>query len=134
MLTGFPQERLLESTPSSSSITPVFVRHCLFYDTVRNMNDRWNIQEYFEKLETKELRICILTEKRYLFGMQTVIIFFIFYSYLGDTISEDLKWKTHINNICICYKPNSTLVFLGRNLRHSSKTYRNTTNVNVFSE
>ena len=58
------------------------------------MNDRSKLQEYFETLETKELRICILTGKGYVFSIKTVIIFFIFYSYLVDTISDDLKWKT----------------------------------------
>ena len=36
--------------------------------------------------------------------------------YLGITFSEDLKWKTHINNTS--KKANSTLGFLRRNLRH----------------
>ena len=36
--------------------------------------------------------------------------------YLGLTISNNLKWKTHINNIC--KKANSTLGFLRRNFRH----------------
>ena len=36
--------------------------------------------------------------------------------YLGITFSEDLKWKTHINNTS--KKANSTLDFLRRNLRH----------------
>ena len=34
--------------------------------------------------------------------------------YLGVTITNDLKWNTHINNICT--KANRTLGFLGRNL------------------
>ena len=38
--------------------------------------------------------------------------------YLGVTISSDLKWETHINNIC--KKANSTLGFLRRNLNISS--------------
>ena len=42
--------------------------------------------------------------------------------YLGLTISDNLKWKTHINNIC--KKANSTLGFLRRNLRHCPKTCR----------
>ena len=36
--------------------------------------------------------------------------------YLGLTILDNLKWKTHINNIC--KKANSTLGFLRRNLHH----------------
>ena len=34
--------------------------------------------------------------------------------YLGVTITNDLKWNTHINNICT--KANRTLGFLRRNL------------------
>ena len=34
--------------------------------------------------------------------------------YLGITITNDLKWKTHISNICT--KTNRTLGFLKRNL------------------
>jgi hypothetical protein len=34
--------------------------------------------------------------------------------YLGVTISEDLKWESHINNIC--GKANKTIGYLRRNL------------------
>ena len=36
--------------------------------------------------------------------------------YLGINFSDDLKWKSHINNIT--KRANSTLGFLRRNLRH----------------
>ena len=42
--------------------------------------------------------------------------------YLGLTISNDLKWSTHINSICS--KASSTLGFLRRNLRHCSTDCR----------
>ena len=42
--------------------------------------------------------------------------------YLGLTISDNLKWKTHLNNIC--KKASSTLGFLRRNLRHCPKPCR----------
>jgi hypothetical protein len=38
--------------------------------------------------------------------------------YLGVTISEDLKWESHINNIC--GKANKTIGFLRRNLNIGS--------------
>jgi hypothetical protein len=38
--------------------------------------------------------------------------------YLGVTISSDLEWESHINNIT--KKANNTLVFLKRNLNISS--------------
>ena len=42
--------------------------------------------------------------------------------YLDLMISEDLKWNTHINNICS--KASSTLGFVRRNLGHCSKSCR----------
>ena len=42
--------------------------------------------------------------------------------YLGLTISDNLKWKTHMDNIC--KKANSTLGFLRRNLHHCRKPCR----------
>lgn len=44
--------------------------------------------------------------------------------YLGLSISSDLKWGNHINNIC--KKANSTLGFIRRNLRHCPKITRKT--------
>ena len=38
--------------------------------------------------------------------------------YLGITITTDLKWNQHINNIC--QKANNTRAFLRRNLRINS--------------
>ena len=34
--------------------------------------------------------------------------------YLGVTITSDLRWNTHVSNVCT--KANRTLGFLGRNL------------------
>jgi len=42
--------------------------------------------------------------------------------YLGVTISEDLKWESHINNICD--KANKTLGFLRRNLNIGSTSVK----------
>ena len=42
--------------------------------------------------------------------------------YLGVTISEDLKWESHINNIC--GKANKTLGFLRHNLNISSTSVK----------
>ena len=42
--------------------------------------------------------------------------------YLGVTIQSDLKWHSHINNIC--NKANSTLGFLRRNLNISSTSVK----------
>ena len=45
--------------------------------------------------------------------------------YLGITISEDLKWTSHINKIS--RKANSALGFLRRNLKHCPESCRKTT-------
>jgi hypothetical protein len=42
--------------------------------------------------------------------------------YLGCTIASDLKWGTHINNIC--NKANSTIGFLKRNLNIANKSIK----------
>ena len=44
--------------------------------------------------------------------------------YLGITLSEDLKWNTHITNLS--KKAASTLGFLRRNLKHCNKINRKT--------
>jgi hypothetical protein len=42
--------------------------------------------------------------------------------YIGCTITSDLKWGTHINNIC--NKANSTIGFLKRNLNIANKSVK----------
>ena len=42
--------------------------------------------------------------------------------YLGVTISKDLKWNTHVSNVCT--KANKTLGFLRRNLSSVPKMLR----------
>ena len=42
--------------------------------------------------------------------------------YLGVTISKDLKWTTHVSNICT--KANRTLGFLGRNLSPCPQNFK----------
>ena len=44
--------------------------------------------------------------------------------YLGVTITPDLKWNEHINNVC--HKANNTLAFLRRNLRINHPTLKAT--------
>ena len=42
--------------------------------------------------------------------------------YLGVSISDDLKWATHINKIC--NRANSTLGFIRRNLKKCDKKFK----------
>ena len=44
------------------------------------------------------------------------------YSYLGVTITKDLKWNTHISNVCT--KASRNLDFLRRNLFSCPKVVR----------
>ena len=46
--------------------------------------------------------------------------------YLGVTITSDLKWNSHISNVC--QKANNTLAFLRRNLRMNSPKLKATAN------
>lgn len=49
--------------------------------------------------------------------------------YLGLSISNDLKWTNHINNIC--KKASSTVGFIRRNLKHSPAKCRRTTYISL---
>ena len=49
--------------------------------------------------------------------------------YLGISITNDLKWSNHINNIC--KKASSTLGFIRRNLRHSPAKCRKTAYISL---
>ena len=49
--------------------------------------------------------------------------------YLGIMLSQDMKWTTHINNIC--RKASSTLGFIRRNLRHSPQSTRKTAYISL---
>ena len=44
--------------------------------------------------------------------------------YLGVTISDDLKWNTHVSNVCT--KANRTLGFLNRSLSSCSQDVKET--------
>jgi len=50
--------------------------------------------------------------------------------YLGLSISNDLKWTNHINNIC--NKASSTVGFICLNLKHSPAKYRHTAYISLF--
>ena len=41
--------------------------------------------------------------------------------YLGVTITNDLRWNTHVGNTCICTKANRTLGFLRQNISSCPK-------------
>ena len=49
--------------------------------------------------------------------------------YLGVMLSSDMKWSTHINNIC--KKASTTLGFIRRNLRHSPTSNRKTAYISL---
>ena len=49
--------------------------------------------------------------------------------YLGLSISNDLKWTNHINNIC--KKASSTVGFIRRNLKHSPAKCRRTAYISL---
>jgi hypothetical protein len=49
--------------------------------------------------------------------------------YLGLSISNDLKWTNHINNIC--KKASSTVGFIRRNLKHSPANCRRTAYISL---
>ena len=107
----------------------LFADDCLLYRVIRNIKDHILIQEDLKNLEdwatawgmrfnTKKcyvLRVNPRTSHFYQLG-NTILKEVTNNPYLGVTISSDLKWGTHIDNIC--KRASSTLGFIRRNLHH----------------
>ena len=66
-----------------------------------------NMMQLTNKLQINKIEAAYILEETVLENVDSI-------KYLGVTITNDLKWNTHINNICT--KANRTLGFLRRNL------------------
>ena len=113
----------------------LFADDCLLYRPINSIEDHQILQQDLNKLQTraKDWGMKFNAKKCYLLSSRTKTSHFYTINdqilkqvqdnpFLGLTISDNLKWKTHINNIC--KKANSTLGFLRRNLRHCPKPCR----------
>ena len=113
----------------------LFADDCLLYRPINYIEDHQILHQDLNKLQTwaKDWGMKFSAKKCFLLSSRTKTSHFYNINdqilkqvqdnpYLGLTISDNLKWRTHINNIC--KKANSTLGFLRRNLRHCPKPCR----------
>lgn len=120
---------------SVNSKVRLFADDCLLYREIRSFQDHLTLQSDLQKLELwakkwgmrfNAQKCYILSTKNtssYLYSLGGVILQHVQQNtYLGVQISADLKWTTHIGNIC--RKAGSTLGFLRRNLRNCPKECR----------
>ena len=77
---------------------------CVFQQTVRTNND---VETSKEKKRINKIHASYTLEGTDLENVESI-------KYLGVTITSDLKWNTHVSNVCT--KANRTLGFLRRNL------------------
>ncbi|KAK3089266.1 hypothetical protein FSP39_002210 [Pinctada imbricata] len=109
-----------------SSSVRLFADDCLLYRTIRNTQDHETLQKDLNNLENwankwgmkfnaKKCYILSINKKTSKFYQlnQHILQEVQENPYLGLQISNDLKWNTHINNVC--KKASSTLGFIRRN-------------------
>ena len=119
------------------STVRLFADDCLLYRNIRNMADHLALERDLQQLETwaKTWGMRFNAKKCYLMSINQKSTYFYQLDghilqqvpdnpYLGVTLSEDLKWNSHINKIS--NKANSTLGFLKRNLKHCPQDSRRT--------
>ena len=118
-------------TPSDvvKSSVRLFAYDCLLYHPIRNVSDHLALQKDLQQLEiwAKTWRMRFNAQNCYIMSINSKISHFyqpdnphttagVRKPYLGKTISEDLKWRSHISKTN--KKAMSTLGFLRWNLKH----------------
>ena len=119
------------------STVHLFADDCLLYRNIRNMADHLAVERDLQHLEAwaKTWGMRFNAKKCYLMSINQKSTHFYQLDghilqqvpdnpYLGVTLSDDLKWSSHINKIS--NKANSTLGFLKRNLKHCPQDSRRT--------
>ena len=114
----------------------VFADDCVCYRQIDSTEDTSKLQKYIDQLgkwarkwgmrfQPVKCNIMQLTRKRIkkinaVYSLERTVLENVNnIKYLGVTISKDLKWNTHVSNVCT--KANRTLGFLRRNLSSSPK-------------
>ena len=128
---------------SVKSQTRLFADDCLLYRTIRSQQDHVILQQDLQNLEkwAKTWGMKFNAKKCYILSIRgksnhfysldnTILQQVPSNPYLGITISEDLKWGTHIDNTT--KKANSTLGFLRRNLRSCPPSSRRSAYVSLI--
>jgi len=120
----------------------LFADDCLLYRPINSFKDHEILQNDLNNLQqwATEWGMKFNTKKCYLLSSRHKSSYFYTLNsdilrrvedtpYLGITISEDLKWRTHISKTT--KRANSTLGFLRRNLRHCPKACRKTAYISL---
>ena len=107
----------------------LFADDCLLYRVIKTINDHIQLKKDPKALEqwahlngmafnAKKCYILSIKNKTsYFYQLNNTILQEVPANpYLGVMISNDLKWNTHINNVC--KKASSTLGFVRRNIQH----------------
>ena len=115
----------------------LFADDCLLYRPIKKMEDHVTLQRDLQSLETwaKTWGMRFNAKKCYIMSINSKSSQFYEMDshilqqvpenpYLGVTLSEDLKWSSHISKIS--KKANCTLRFLKRNLKHCPQECRMT--------
>ena len=113
----------------------LFADDCLLYRVINTPADHQRLQQDLDNLQkwTQEWGMKFNAKKCYVLSSRNKSSHFYTIDdhilqqvqnnpYLGISFSDDLKWKTHINNIC--KKANSSLGYLRRNLYNCPKSCR----------
>ena len=127
---------------NSTSKVRLFADDCLLYREIHQFQDHTLLQEDLTKLEEwarkwgmrfNAKKCYVLPTKNrssYYYKLDEEILQHVEQNpYLGVQISADLKWSTHITNIC--KKANSTLGFLRRNLGSCPQECRRTAYISL---
>ena len=113
----------------------LFADNCLVYRATNSPQDHHKLQQDLDNLQkwAHEWGMKFNAKKCYLLSSRNKSSHFYTIDdhilqqvqnnpYLGITFSEDLRWRTHIDNIC--KRAKSNLGFLRRNLHHCPKACR----------
>ena len=145
VLSGVPQGTVLgpllflcfinDLPDTVSSQVRLFADDCVLYRLIKNHNDHLKLQEDLQNLEkwadtwgmefnAKKCHILSVKNKTSFFYQLCGEILKNVSSttYLGLNISNDLKWSTHVRDLCS--KASSRLGFIRRNLQHCPLTTR----------
>jgi len=117
----------------------LFADDCILYRKITSDHDTIQLQEDIDKLfhwsvawqmtfNTKKCHILSISRKRlkplldYRLGPEHLSVVDS-YPYLGVTVSADLRWHHHVDNVCL--KASRTLNFIRRNVYHCSPEAKN---------
>ena len=145
VLSGVPQGTVLgpllflcfinDLPDAVSSQVRLFADDCVLYRSIKNYADHRKLQKDLENLETwaETWGMEFNAKKCHILSVKNKTSFFYQLcgeilktvnntTYLGINISNDLKWATHIKDICS--KASSRLGLIRRNLQHCPLTSR----------